>query len=38
MPPPDIEDTGQRIIDTALHLFRRDGFDRTTMRGDAAED
>ncbi len=37
MPKPDIEDTGQRILDTALDLFRRDGFDSTTMRGIASK-
>ncbi|MGB0101068.1 MAG: TetR family transcriptional regulator [Nocardioides sp.] len=29
--------TRQRIVDTALRLFRRDGYDRTTMRAIAAE-
>src|SRR5437899_2889669 len=36
MPPPKItpkaEETGRRILDSALELFRQDGFDTATMR------
>ena len=36
MPPPKItpkaEETGRRILDSALELFRQEGFDTTTMR------
>src|SRR5256885_1173878 len=37
MPPPKItpkaEETGHRILNAALDLFREEGFDSTTMRG-----
>src|SRR5580658_6456896 len=40
MPPtkatPKAEETGLRILDSALELFRQDGFDTATMRDIAA--
>src|SRR5450432_364498 len=30
---PKAEETGQRILDSALALFREEGFDAATMRG-----
>jgi AcrR family transcriptional regulator len=36
MPPPKVtpkaEETGRRILDAALELFRQEGFDTATMR------
>jgi len=29
---PKAEETGRRILDSALELFRQQGFDSTTMR------
>jgi len=41
MPPtkatPKAEETGQRILESALELFRQDGFDTATMRDIAAK-
>ena len=34
---PKAEETGQRILDSALALFREEGFDTATMRGIAAK-
>jgi AcrR family transcriptional regulator len=36
MPTPKAEETRNRILDTALQLFRERGFDQTTMRDVAA--
>jgi AcrR family transcriptional regulator len=36
MPTKKAEETGQKILDSALDLFREEGFDQTTMRGIAA--
>jgi AcrR family transcriptional regulator len=33
---PKAEQTRQAIVDTAMRLFRQDGYDRTTMRGIAS--
>jgi len=35
-PTPKAAQTRQTIVDTAMRLFRRDGYDRTTMRGIAS--
>src|SRR3984885_10912049 len=41
MPPakttPKAEETGTRILDSALALFRQEGFDKATMRDIAAK-
>lgn len=34
---PKAEDTARRILESALSLFRKEGFDRATMRGIAQE-
>ena len=32
-PPTKAEETGERILNAALELFRQEGFESTTMRG-----